>query len=204
MVDFSISYAEISRYLTISARNDKIGWIYNTSFPPVESCVNNAPCVKKCYSLKSYRVFPTVKYAYNKNYRLYRDSHEHYFWLFQAWLQKRRPAYFRYFVGGDIPNQAYLDGMVKTAEMYSDTMFLAYTKKYMLDYTYAAKQANLQVIFSTWIDWPYEVSGLPIARVRMDQGQELPKNSIACAWKCDKCFVCWHLPANRSITFDIN
>ncbi len=204
MVDFSISYKKLNRLLTISSDNMKMGKIHNTSFTPIKTCVNNAPCLSACYSLKSYRAYPSVREAYNKNLALYEDSPEHYFWLFHAWLQKRRPAYFRYFVGGDIPNQQYLDGMIETAGMYRDTRFLAYTKRYELDYTYVNKLSNLQIIFSTWPNWNYMVDGLPVSRIREDKTESLPKNSIACAWKCDQCYVCWHLDVNQSITFDIH
>ncbi len=204
MNDFSISYAEIHRYLTVSPDNNKIGDVHNTSFPPIDTCIDNAPCLKHCYALKSYRQYDTVREAYNKNFNLYMDSYEYYWGLLQAYLQKRVPMFFRYFTSGDIPEQAYLDGMIDTARMFPNTKFLSFTKRFELDYTYVRKQSNLQIVFSTWPDWNEIVPNLPIAIVRFDQKEDIPKKSIVCSGKCDKCYLCWHLTTEQSVIFDIH
>ncbi len=200
----AISYAEIHRYLTIRRYNDKIGSVTNTSFPPVTTCIPEAPCIGDCYALKTYKFRPSVRHAYTKNINLYYDSSEHYFWLLSAYLQKSRPRFFRYFVSGDIPNQAYLNGMIEIAGMYRETSFLAFTKRFELDYTYVRKQSNLQVVFSTWPGWNEIVANLPMSIVRFDSKEDIPKKSIVCSGKCDKCYSCWHLTTEQSVIFDIH
>jgi hypothetical protein len=107
--------------------------------------------------------------------------------------KRRNIKYFRFHVGGDIPNQQYYDLMVMTAKVCPDIKFLTYTKKYDLDF--GTPPDNLSIVISTWPGWdlpPKECADLPWSYVQ-DNTEDRVMNAITCPGLCESCRVCWDL-----------
>jgi len=86
---------QIKKYITISPGNMKTGKIPSISLPPIVTCNPNAKCHNDCYVLKSYRLYPHVREAYQKNLNTFKTSPELYFQSISDWLTIKKPDYFR-------------------------------------------------------------------------------------------------------------
>ncbi len=184
----------------ISNNNSKIGNVMNISLTPRKSCPKGVPCGKKCYAIKSYRMYPAVKTAWDENYKIFKRSPAKYFKQIADAIRKKRkqPEYFRYHVAGDIVNQRYLDGMKNVAEEFPNTKFLAFTKNFDLEFGRIPK--NLNIILSAWTGYRIPASirrKFVVSYVEdpkdMDFRIGLLKNKEVCPGECTPCgFKCWH------------
>ena len=176
--------------LKISAGNTKTGKIPAVSLPPIKSCGNCRYCRNKCYALKSYRMYPAVKNAWDSNYDLWKTSPMDYYLQLHEYLNKYKPGFFRYHVSGDIPDQLYLD-MIKTlARDHKDTKFLVFTK--MFDFDYRNIPGNLSVVFSLFPGMKKPRKSFPTATA-INKGDAIPENSLDCPGNCETCGMCWNL-----------
>lgn len=193
--------------ISISYGNKKMGDIPSVSLPPIITCAKNCPCAAKCYAAKLCRIYPTVRAAYNRNLDILENDFSSY------WLQVKAAAsvtrFFRYHVSGDIPNAAYLEKMVETAEELPHTEFLAFTKRFDIvnDYInfFGDLPENLHIIFSDWknLDMPNPYN-MPVAHVIFKGENPLPDWKI-CNGNCAACAVagqnCWSLKNGEHIAF---
>lgn len=119
----------------ISSKNTKLGKTPSFSTSPIAGCSRNCRvCKGTCYALKSYRLYPPVKAAWDENLQLSKTNGG------RAEIEraiiafcngKRRTVpYFRWFVSGDITSAAFIITMCRIAKSCPDTTFLAYTKSY--------------------------------------------------------------------------
>lgn len=199
----------------ISKGNKKLGKnIINISLPPGATCVPGVPCRNSmCYAHKAWRQYPNVRLAWGGNLAEYVMNPVGYFTQIAEYLIKHTPwtwmptsaglraevhtGRFRWHVGGDIPNQAYLDGMVWLAHSFPRIHFLAFTKRYKLDY--GKLPDNLCVVISAWPGYAIiNVPGprgvfLPIAWCQDGTEERIPHNAYECVGSCEKCNVCWDL-----------
>lgn len=193
--------------VSISNGNIKMGAIPSVSLPPVTTCPHDAPCFKKCYARRMAARYKQTRDAYARNLYIYQNSPAAY------WLQVQAAAimsrYFRYHVAGDIPDAAYLAGMIDTAHKCGGTMFLCFTKKYKIinDYLNAGGVIpnNLKIIFSAWADYqPQNPHNLPVAAV-IFKGQTPPDNWKICGGNCTTCACrgvgCWQIKNGDTIAF---
>lgn len=189
--------------ITISRGNTKIGKIPNVSLPPIATCADALPCFSKCYAIKSYRMFPSVKKAWDNNLAVYQNKPEAYFAELDSFLTKIETEYFRFHVSGDIPDQRYFDMIVKLAAKHTGTKFLAYTKKYNLDFS--CRPINVNVIASVWTGFGdielIASKNLPIAWYQDGTETRIPETAKICNSTCDICKLCWHIKENQSIVF---
>lgn len=195
--------------LHISKGNMKLGNIPNVSLPPVISCLPGAACSKKCYAMKAWRMYPSVRKAWLDNLELWRDYPGRYELEARAYLVEKKPKYFRWHVSGDIPDLEYYKMMVKLAEQCKKTKFMAFTKRWdLLAPLLPRPPKNLQIIFSQWpgmlcsyetgkvrkawvFDPKYIDVRIPYKRVRM------------CPGSCSTCKFCYH-PAKKDILFHVH
>jgi hypothetical protein len=163
------------------------------------------PCYREgCYALKSYRHRPSVRFGWWKNLTHYIFNPDGYFRMVTDVIsRKRNNKFFRWHTGGEIPDQEYLDGMFEVARNLPKTHFLAFTKKYYLDFS--NKPSNLEIVPSSWpkFKMPHQKlreQGLSIAwmddgtdnrRIRKNQ-----RNAFECPGDCSKCRVCWFASRN--------
>jgi ferredoxin len=197
-----------SGLIKIADGNSKLGRIPNISIVPGKDCGNCTACVKGCYAVKFYRMYPSVRSAWTANSELAHGDREGYMRQIREYLTENRPAYFRWHVAGDILDQAYLEEMKLIAREYPKVRFLAFTKMHMLEYKRIPK--NLAIVASMWpgLAIPANVRRLP--KAWLDEGNEkgkvrdarIPKTAIPCPGRCDECGMCWALPQlGRDVVF---
>jgi len=185
----------------VSWGNMKLGAIPNVSLPPVQTCRQHAPCAKKCYALKAWRMYPSARRAWRANLREYRNDPQSYFRQLTYALKARAPRFFRWHASGDIPDAEYLKGMINLAKSCPQTRFLAFTKQYEL---VQGKRlpANLTVVLSAWPGLPLPSTTRPIAYMQDGTETRVPSNAIECPGNCETCGQCWSLPQiHRDVVF---
>lgn len=143
--------------VSISKGNRKIGRVMNVSLAPILTCANCSECSRLCYDIKANIQYGNVLKARARNTVLALEHTEHYFNAIKAALMRRRTnKYFRWHVGGDIPNMGYFENMVDIARMFPDFKFWTYTKNYVVVNSYVAKHGknaipeNFTIMFSEW------------------------------------------------------
>ena len=215
--------------ISISPGNSKMGVIPSVSLPPIVTCPDNVPCAtdERCYVIKHMK-FGIVVNAFARNYRIYLDDPDRYFRQILGYIHRNEPEYFRFHVGGDIPDQEYYDQVVKLCNIVPTVKIMLMTKAYMdehyyewiergntensdpSDYTinFNPVPDNLSVIISAWPGYPippYLKNTFPIAY--MDDGTEerISKNDKICKGHCDECHYCWHAKhSKRNIIFELH
>jgi hypothetical protein len=195
----------------------KLGGIPNVSLPPIKTCAMHLPCYEKCYAMKSYRQYPSVRKNWTENLKLWQSKKnlglKNFVNQLHDWLKKKKPEYFRWHVGGDIPDTQYFEMMCHIAEMNPKTKFLAFTKQY--DYAGLAVPENLQLIFSRWpgcMPW-YALGHIGgerqfIREAWLSDPKKVDvympmKNMHRCPGSCKDCKVCFN-KGKQDIIFDIH
>ncbi len=196
------------RRVKISSGNTKIGNTPNISLPPIQTCVPQAPCSKKCYAMKAWKQYPNVRKAWTNNLGAYCESPSQYFKDVSVFCQNKRPKYFRWHVAGDIPDQQYFEGMKDVAKQNPDTIFLAYTKKYY-QIVFHDIPENLTLIMSAWPDFPIAKSvtkSFPVAWLSHDERiKDLGKDPIMCNDMCERCgMICYTKNRTQDVIFDMH
>ena len=186
----------------ISEGNEKIGPILNVSLPPIVSCQPGVPCANEgCYSMKSWNMYPGTRRARRHNWAKLHHSRDAFFNDIHNRLaikprQRKFPAFFRWHVDGDIPDQDYLERMKDIARAHSNVAMLAFTKNYSLNLN--SLPHNLVIIPSTWpkLNIPDEIlKQFPVAWVYDEKNVVLRLCGIyfVCSGHCSDCFACWHI-----------
>jgi len=190
--------------LTISEGNSKVGRVPNISLPPGNSCVLGVPCFSDgCYAMKSYRMYPNVRQAWDRNLELWRCKPDQFIRDMSSYLYETRSSMFRWHVGGDIPDQRYLNMMAEVGRRHHSVSFLCFTKCYNLNYKGLPR--NLVIVLSAWPGLDFEEnSDLPTAWLAEDPRAPLDSLHIRCPGGCNDCgYQCWTgLAAGMSVIFD--
>lgn len=201
-----MNLSEIKKHITVSNGNIKLGYVPSISLPPIKSCRKNAPCSKDCYALKSYRLYPSVRKAWNKNLDTYNKDNSFYFECLSSWLKIKQPKFFRFHISGDIPDIEYLERVVITAAGFENIKFLIFTKRYDIVNKYLRYgqtiPGNLSIVFSAWpglrLNNPYK---FPVAYMQ-DGNEKRVNNAIECPGNCESCGMCWGLKnINKNVVF---
>jgi len=191
--------------IQISKGNTKTGRIPAFSLPPIKSCPNNKFCAKQCYAVKSYRMYPSVKTAWNNNFEIAQrgslvDE-------FMQWYESKRkkPKYFRIHVSGDFYNEDYFMKWIDIAKRCPDTKFLAFTKVHKL--ASIPRSGNFELVCSMFKGM--DDSGIPhdaaIAYAGKEEDYNNMREFIECPGNCETCGVCWSLSKkNISVRFHIH
>ena len=195
--------------ISISKSNKKMCGIPSFSFPPVVTCSNCAECKRKCYALRMAKFRPSIMEAWRGNLEAWNENREavKHRIMSEAFLTR----YFRYFVGGDIPDFGFLCMMAEVAEAVSGCTFLAFTKKFDLvnKYleTFGPLPDNLRIIFSGWGSAlrPVNPHGLPESDI-IQKGEKMPDDCLKlCGGNCADCIcrgvACWDLKPGEKIYF---
>jgi len=200
-----------STLIHVSRNNSKLGKVYNLSLPPVITCEPGVTCAKLCYAMKFYRLWPSVRDAWNANFVAW-SQYPSEFCDEVIRVSRRIPEgpsglrLFRWHVGGDIPSQEYFRMMCEVAENCPDVKYLAYTKRTSLDFS--EKPGNLTVVLSHFPGFsPRNPENLPTAHVFHPDSVGIPRNAFPCGSageKCDTCAVCWRLQANQAVAFKLH
>ena len=203
--------------LTLTDGNGKLGRVMNISLPPRLSCDTSMPCfsARRCYALRhAYLPYKEVRAAWDGNYAVWcREGPAAYFGAVKKAVAGRRPAMFRWHVGGDVPDlvpgeaDAYIGGMVDVADRFPDTVFWAFTKRYGAARRNAKiirSAGNLNVVLSAWpgvrLDgrtrraWPVCYLDDPKA-----PDPRIPEGAFRCPGGCDKCLKCAGLKPGEAV-----
>jgi hypothetical protein len=181
--------------ITISNGNKKVGYIKSFSLAPLCSCDRLAPCYneKKCYYLKMSEYRTTVsKSALKNSYLLQKYPDLVYNQILE---QAQTQLFFRWFVGGDVPNAKFFsDFIIKIAKQCPKTSFLLFTKKYSIVNSYLDNGGkipnNLKIIFSFWKDFRCDNKhNLPVNEF-LPKGESPKKGWLQCGGNCQTCGVC--------------
>lgn len=169
----------------IADGNSKLGAIPNVSTVPGKDCGNSDLCVRGCYAVKFYRMYPSVKNAWSINSELAHHDRKTFFGDVRTYLAKKTPRWFRWHVAGDILDQAYLDEMKAIAREFPKTGFLAFTKMHMLSFD--TLPGNLTIVFSMWpgLQLPAAVDAMPKAWMQDGSETRVPETAIPCPGRCD-------------------
>lgn len=184
---------------TIAHGNSKVGATPNVSLLPVASCPTGIPCSKDCYDCKAGKMYPTVLAARKRNWKAAQDNRAEYFAGIRAYLAKFRPSYFRWHVGGDIPDADYLRRMYAIAREFFETNFLAFTKHHDLDFR--GRPDNLSIVLSMWPRWGNTRKRMPRAWMQDGSETRIPATAIQCSGDCERCGICWHLRKHKNVWF---
>lgn len=200
--------------MAVSKENSKIGKISNVSLTPIKSCGNCKSCSNKCYALKAYIQYPTVRNSWDENLTLANNNPDEYFTMIANHIAKNvkninkrmENKYFRWHVSGDILDQNYLIEMISIAKEFPQVNFLVFTKMFNLNYSNIPD--NLNIVFSVFPSMPdSEVSSIPsgFQKAWVQDGTEkrIPENSFKCTGLCHDCMVCFH-KNNNDVYFDIH
>lgn len=199
----------ISRHVSISRGNTKMGAIPSVSLPAGATC-RTCSCIEKCYAKKLERLRPTVRNAYQHNLIMLFEEPDTYWRDVEAAIMMNR--YFRFHVSGDIPCAEYFSKMVQIADRNQHCEILCFTKKYNIinDYLDAGKRIpqNLHVLLSAWTGLDMEnPHHLPEAHVRYrDNTTTARSDAILCGGNCSECALtdcgCWTLTSGEQVVFD--
>ena len=188
--------------MIISPGNSKLGQVVNVGLPPIKTCIKDAPCASKCYAIKAYRLWPSVRQGLDLNLKLWEHAPDLYFSFIRRYLElpQLTTRLFRWHVSGDIPSQSYLNKMIDLARDFSHWRFLAYTKKYRLDFRQVPE--NLNVYFSIWpkLRKPVKKMGIT-AMAYLSTDRRAPKGAFLCRGKCSTCCYCYSNKA-KDVKFD--
>lgn len=197
------------RNVSISHGNSKMGNIASVSLPSITTC-RECGCWHKCYAGKLERLRPSVRNAYRNNLEIYGNHPDVYWREVEAAIMTSR--FFRFHVGGDIPDFGYLVKMLEVAERNPHCEILCFTKKYELVNTLLEDikrlPDNLHIVFSGWVDLEMvNPFSLPEAHVRYRDGTTTASDkAVECGGNCTECARtdggCWSLKNGEQVVFN--
>ena len=199
--------------VTLTMGNSKLGRVMNVSLPPPCSCDKSMPCFRtnQCYAMKhAYLPYRNVRDAWDRNMGMWLTAPSRYMAGIRMAVRQKKPALFRWHVGGDIPaafTSAYISGMCDVANSFPDTKFWCFTKRYAFVRANAKLikgTPNLTVILSAWpgvkLDgrtrraWPVCYVDDP-----KQPDPRIPADAVACPGNCEKCQACVNLRPGQSV-----
>ena len=190
--------------LHLSDGNQKLGNIPNFNLPPIRTCSAEAckSCGKDCYAMKSYRLWPSVKTAYDENLEIILNDLAG----FTAGMEKllnhpNAPRFFRVHSSGDFVNKEYAQAWYNIIKSHPGTSFLIFTKQYEhirgINF-YELKNCRLYLS-----DWPGTAMPSDLAELYhiafLDDGTrpaEFFGDALECPGNCSECFGCWLADGN--------
>lgn len=197
-------------HVYISSGNRKTGFsVPSVSLIPVADCGNCSSCSRLCYDLRNDCIYNGVTSTRAKNSALAHNAIDRYFFEIKKACKAFR--FFRWHIGGEILNAAYLAGVLDVAVCNPHCTFLIFTKRYDLINDYISNggeiPSNLQVIFSAWpgakMVNPYN---MPVSSpLFVDGSHAAGPDPISCPGDCSNCAVmgsgCWTLKRGQGVVF---
>lgn len=182
----------------ISKGNSKVGQIPNFSLVPGRTCTPEAcrTCLKEgCYAMKSYRMYPSVRKAWDDNTNLAVNNLERLEGELMKYFDNplTRPRFFRVHVGGDFVTYAYAEMWARIATAFPDVNFLAFTKCFDIVDTIDFPD-NFSIVLSAWKGCAIpERLKKRYAVAYVSDCDDVPGDAIRCPGHCDTCGACWGL-----------
>ncbi len=213
MLDYRDKIDVESEHVRISYDNRKTtALVPSVSLIPVHDCGNCALCARGCYDVRNVCYLPSVQRNRAINSAIYKENQVRYFKEIEAAC--RRLRFFRWHVGGDIKDYAYLINMVRVAQNVPECQFLVFTKMYDIvnDYLDLNQEfpSNFHLILSGWKgDTHVNRHNLPVSSPVFADGQQscmVTKNVFMCPGNCADCAEinggCWGAGKGDTILFE--
>jgi hypothetical protein len=191
----------------------------NISVLPIRTC---SPCVKvscampvlkkdgtpgkrlQCYACK-FLDRPIVRRNWTDNTEVLETDPERFFETIAQYLTAAKPAFFRFWVGGDFPNQKTVNLAFDLARNFPDVKFLSFTKRWYDSFNFGKAPGNFAVIYSAWPTLPVPPKDKPRAWLNDGRETRIPKTALHCPGHCDACGLCWELhKTGRDVYFNIH
>jgi hypothetical protein len=147
-------------------------------------------------------LYRNCRQAWDRNLRIYKEAPIDYFLQVKDFLKTmegkpEEERYFRWHVGGDVPDVNYLDMMLIVCHLTPWAKHTLYTKRYEWFINFAnAIPSNLNVCISGW-------PGVDIPQEALDKFQtfwlydpkapdpRIPHGTMECPGSCPECRACW-------------
>ena len=207
---------DVSRLVSISQGNSKMGKVASVSLLPILTCPArcNGTCGDKCYAKKLALLRPTVARAYARNTAVARLAPDAFFKAVRSAMAK--VEYFRFHVSGDIPTVRYLHEVISACKSAPHCQVLMFTKRYELVNRYiwdgGRLPDNLHCLFSGWTNlFPTEGGfnpfHLPETTVYA-KDEDIRPEWTPCGGNCLDCAIhdggCWAAKPGETIAFKIH
>ena len=207
---------DISRLVSISSGNTKMGKVASVSLLPILTCPArcNGTCGDKCYAKKLPILRPSVMKAYARNTAIARLAPNAFFKAVKLAMSKAE--YFRFHVSGDIPNDEYLRKVVRACLDFPKCEVLMFTKRFEMVNRQIESAGplpeNLHCLFSGWTNLfpteggfnPYK---LPETTVYA-KDEDIQPEWTPCGGNCLDCAIhdggCWAAKPGDTIAFKIH
>lgn len=108
--------------------NSKLKNMLVYSHAPVKGCLDCSSCASSCYAVKSYRQYPSVKSAWDRNLDMVRNDLSTFKLHIVKQLRTTRKRVVRIHSSGDFISQEYIEAWAEIAEAYPNIRFYTYTK----------------------------------------------------------------------------
>lgn len=208
---------DVSRFVSISSGNTKMGKVASVSLLPVLTCPGrcNGTCGDKCYAKKLAILRPTVARAYARNTAVARFAPNAFFKAVK--LAMAKAEYFRFHVSGDIPRDDYLHRVIRACFSAPHCQVLMFTKRFEMVNRYLETEGpylprNLHLLFSGWTNLNPTEAGfnphrLPETTVYAKDEDIRPEWTL-CGGNCLDCAIheggCWAAKPGETIAFKIH
>ena len=202
---------DLSKLVSISIGNNKMGKIASVSLLPVLTCPGrcNGTCGDKCYARKLALLRPSVLKAYARNTAIAISAPLQFFQAVENAMKSAR--FFRFHVSGDIPNREYLDLVAYLCNVNPHCEVLMFTKRYEIVNRFMNENTlpkNLHLLFSGWTNLaPINPHNLPETTVYATDA-DIRSEWIPCGGNCLDCAIhdggCWAAKSGDTIAFKIH
>ena len=203
-----------SARVKLSYGNRKTGALVpSVSLIPVADCGNCAVCARGCYDVRNVCFQKTVQWARANNSAILKDDPVRYMREIKEAVKYLR--FFRWHIGGDIKDPAYLSWMVDIAKATPSCEMLAFTKMHGIVNDYLRDHPegfpkNLHIIFSDWRGAEFENPyNLPVSSPLWPdgtRGAHCTDSVHMCEGDCSACAMvhggCWSAGPGDTILFE--
>lgn len=203
--------ADLSKLVSISSGNSKMGKVASVSLLPILSCPSrcDGTCGEKCYARKLALLRPSVLKAYARNTALALSAPLQFFQAVDDAMKSAR--FFRFHVSGDIPNMEYLALVAYLCNSNPHCEVLMFTKRYELVNEFINENTlpkNLHILMSGWTNLdPINPHNLPETTVYAKDADIRPEWTL-CGGNCLDCAIhdggCWAAKSGEVIAFKIH
>ena len=119
------------------------------SHTPIKGCLDCSSCADTCYAVKSYKQYPNVRTAWDRNLDMIKNDIESFKVNITLQLLKTRKSVVRIHASGDFISQDYVNAWYEIAKEFKDINFYTYTKSLdRFDFTELNSLSNVNIIDS--------------------------------------------------------
>lgn len=169
---------------------------------PGKSCPNCKGCFKTCYAMKSYRMYPNVKTAWDRNFRLAKTKPVAWRAGIENELKRTKKRVVRIMGAGDFFSQDHVDLWTAVAKAHPDFRFYGYTKTDgLFDFSALKALPNVNIVSSvlpdgsinygpaSWVSEKAKETGFDVCPITAGT---LPKTA-KCGRECTLCMEKQHV-----------